>query len=122
MHPKKFTITIQDWINKEEDKKHSLAVRYIEENVDLIDTDLQQFMDNCPKSFQLEVCSMLLKAGIDMKDYLFKECLNKWVYMHDANPYLSQCYTIDYEEEIDNYIKETLTQKLPEGTLQVFYS
>lgn len=113
MHPKGYTSTLlQDWIKAETNKVHSLAVKYIEENVDLIDTDLQKFMDDCPHSCQIEVYEMLLKAGIDMKDYVFNGVLKQWDnYIHDANPQFQQYYTIDYKEEINEYIENMLTWK-----------
>ena len=115
MPPKNYTFTIgtlQDWIEAENNKKHSMAVKYIEENVDLIDTDLQKFMDDCPRSCQLEVYEMLLKAGIDMKDYIVNDILKKWdTYIHDANPQFHQYYTIDYKQELDEYINKTITWK-----------
>ena len=89
-----------------------MAVKYIEENVDLVDTDLQKFMDNCPASCKLEVYQMLLKAGIDMKDYVIIGSLKLWEnYIHDANPQFQQWYTIDYKEKMDKYIEETVTWK-----------
>lgn len=113
MPPKDYTIyTVQEWIKAESDKKHSMAVKYIEENVDLIDTDLQKFMDDCPTSCQIEVCEMLLKAGIDMKDYVFKDSLKKWDnYIHNANPQFHQYYTFDCKETLDKYMSEILTWK-----------
>ena len=110
----KDTITmLQDWIKAETNKAHSMAVKYIEENVDLIDTDLQKFMDNCPSSCQLEVYEMLLKAGIDMKDYVVNSNLKKWAnFIHDTNPQYHQYhYTIDYKKEMDEYIEKTITWK-----------
>jgi hypothetical protein len=105
--------TLQDWIKAETDKKHSMAVKYIEENVDLIDNDLQKFMDSCPASCQLEVYEMLLKAGIDMKDYAIRSSLKQWEkYVHDANPQFHQYYTIDYKQELDEYITQEITSKL----------
>ena len=84
------------------------AVKYIEENVDLIDTDLQKFMDDCPRSCQLEVYEMLQKAGINMKDYVIKDSLKQWdIYIHDANPQFQQYYTIDYKQQLDEYIDKT---------------
>ena len=114
MNPKDYTITmLQNWIKSETDKKHSMAVKYIEENVDLIDTDLQKFMDDCPSSCQLEVYEMLLKAGIDMKDYVFNSTLKQWDnYIHDANPQFKQWYTIDYAQKTDEYITETKNWKI----------
>ena len=111
MPPKSF-IDFQDWIKAENNKKHSMAVKYIEENVDLIDTDLQKFMDDCPRSCQLEVYEMLLKAGIDMKYYVINSTLKKWEnYIHDSNPQFHQYYTIDYKQKLDEYIEKTLTWK-----------
>ena len=107
MHPKNTLTALQDWIKAEIDKNHSIAVRYIEDNIDLIDTDLQKFMDDCPKSCQLEVYEMLLKAGIDMKDYTFNKSLKRY----DLNPQFQQYYTIDYKEKMDEYITETISWK-----------
>ena len=104
MNPMDTLRSLQDWIKSETDKKHSMAVKYIEENVDLIDTDLQKFMHDCPNSCQLEVYEMLLKAGIDMKDY------NSGSLKHmilDTNEY----YTIDYKQKLDEYIDRTITWK-----------
>ena len=103
--------TLQDWIESEATKAHLIAVKYIEENVDLIDTDLQKFMDDCPRSCQLEVYKMLLRAGIDMKDYVFSGVIKQWDnYIHDANLQFNQYYTIDYKQKIDD-MTETITGK-----------
>ena len=110
MNPKDYTITM--WLKSETDKKHSMAVKYIEENVDLIDTDLQKFMDDCPKSCELEVYEMLLKAGIDMKDYVVNSTLKHWSnYIHDVNPQFHQYYTIDYKQMIDEYTTDAIKWK-----------
>ena len=109
MPPKYTTTLLQDWIEFETKKRHALAVKYIEENVDLIDTDLQKFMDDCPTSCQLEVCEMLLKAGIDMKDYAVKDSLKQWEkYVYESNPQFHQYYTIDYKQKMDKYITDTI--------------
>lgn len=104
---------LQDWLKAEEDKKHSMAVKYIEENVDLIDTNLQKFMDDCPSSCQLEVYEMLLKAGIDTEEYTFRGAIKQWEqYLHDVNnPYVQQYATIDYKKKLDDVIDQTLTWK-----------
>lgn len=114
MPPKTYkSTTFEDWIKAETDKKHSVAVKYIEENVDLIDTDLQKFMDDCPSSCHIEVYEMLLKAGIDMKDYVINGALKQWnSYIHDANPQFHQYYTIDYKEQLDKYITDTIEWKI----------
>lgn len=115
MPPINQTLTmLQDWIESETKKKHSMAVKYIEENVDLIDTDLQKFMEDCPHRCQLEVCEMLLKAGIDIKDYTLKDSLKKWdIYLHDGGSHSFNPFKIDieYEDKVNNHVKETLTWK-----------
>lgn len=57
------------WLKEMNEKKHSRACAYIEKNVDLIDEDLQKFIDNCPQYCLQVVCEMLIKAGIDIKGY-----------------------------------------------------
>ena len=105
--PPKGYIRFQDWIKAEDDKKHSMAVKYIEENVDLIDTDLQKFMDDCPKFCQLEVYEMFLKAGIDMKDYVINGTLKQWSnYIHDSGTQFQEYYT--YKQELSEYIDKTI--------------
>lgn len=105
MPPKGIRDSIDVWIRELQTRKHREAVKYIEENVDLIDTDLQKFIDDCPTSCQLEVCEMLLKAGIDLKEYVINDTLKKWdMYIHDTNPQFHQYYKIDYEKEFNDYI------------------
>lgn len=112
MHPRNTLTMLEDWIKAQTTKVHSMAVRYIEENIDLIDTDLQKFMDACPRECQLEVYEMLLKAGIDMMDYVINDTLKHWSnYIHDANPQFHQYYTIDYKQKLDDYIGKTITWK-----------
>lgn len=112
MNPRETIALLQDWLKLEESKKHSMAVKYIEENVDLIDTDLQKFMDDCPSACQLEVYQMLLKAGIDMEEYSFTGSIKQWErYLHDANSYSHQYYTINYKQDLEDYIDQMLTWK-----------
>lgn len=112
MHPQDTITMLQNWIESETKKKLSMAVKYIEENVRIITTDLQKFMDDCPTSCKLKVYEMLLKAGIDMKGYVIRDSLKQWTnYIHDANPQFHQYYTIDYKEKIDKYIEKTITWK-----------
>ena len=116
MPPKDYISTLtmmQDWINSEINKKHSMAARYIEENVDLIDTDLQKFMDDCPSSCRVQVYDMLLKAGIDMKGYVMTGILKQWSnYIHDYNSQFHKYeYTIDYKKELNDYVEKTIAYK-----------
>lgn len=108
MNPKDAIDLLQQYVDEQQTVRRAKAMKYIEDNVDLIDVDLQEFMDNCPNSCQLEVYEMLLKAGIDMKDYVFNGSLKQWVnYIHDVNQY----YTINYKQQMDEYIDNTITWK-----------
>ena len=110
MPPKNTTSWLTDWIEQEKNKKHYLAVKYIEENVDLIDIDLQKFMDDCPSSCQIEVYEMLLKAGIDMTSYVVDNTIKLY------NSYTK--YTCEYKT--DEYI-ETISWK-PTWTIETVVS
>ena len=112
MNPKDCTLWLYDYFKAETDKKHSMAVKYIEENVDLIDTDLQKFMEDCPDSCQREVYEMLLEAGIDMKDYAFNDSFKQYTkYVYDFNSKSHQYYTIDYKQKLNEYIDSTINWK-----------
>ena len=106
MPPKNYTRTIlEDWFKAETDKARSIAIKYIEENVDLIESDLQKFMDDCPRVCQIEVYEMLLKAGIDMGDYVHNSSLKRWDrYIHDTNQYYT---TIDYKQQL-KYVSDII--------------
>ena len=96
--PPKNTITwLTDWVEQEQNKKHSLAVRYIEENVDLIDIDLQKFIDACPSSCQIQVYEMLVEAGIDMTSCVLNDTIKLY------SSYIK--YTHEYRA--DEYMKAT---------------
>ena len=111
MNPRDVIDYLQRYFDEQQSVRRKSAMKYIEDNVDLIDVDLQQFMDNCPDSCHLEVYEMLLKAGIDMGDYVFKDPLKQWTnYIHDANlqSHKYYNYTAEYKKEFDEYIDKTI--------------
>lgn len=109
MRPRSF----EEWLEAEKNKKHSLAVKYIEENVDLIDTDLEKFINDCPPICQMEVYEMLLKAGIDLTEYAVSASLKKWeTFIHDVNPQFHQYYKIDYNEKIEEFRTEAIKREI----------
>ena len=93
---------IQDWINELDYQAHDLAVSYIKSNSDLLDTNLEEFIRNCPASCTLKVEDMLLKAGIELPAIGFPEAsLKNWEkFMFSTHPkdYMSKtCNWIDIE-------------------------
>ena len=112
MNPKDYTVTwLQAYFEKETDKKHSMAVKYIEENIDLVDTDLQKFLDDCPRECVSEVYAMLQKAGIDMQDVIKDSVKHKqWEnYVYDIRLKSHLYYTIDdYKQKFDKYTTMTI--------------
>lgn len=65
--------TLQDWIDALKRQEYDLAVSYIKSNSDLLDTNLEEFIRNCPTSCKLQVEEMLLKAGIEFPDTSLKK-------------------------------------------------
>lgn len=102
MNPKDLIDLLQRQLDEEQATRRAKAMKYIEDNVDLIDVDLQEFMDNCPDSCHLEVYEMLLKAGIDMKDYVVNNTLKHFdKYIHDTSPLFHPYYTVDCSQKWD---------------------
>lgn len=95
---------IQNWINKQDSQAHDLAVSYIKSNSDLLDTNLEEFIRNCPPSCELKVREMLLKAGIEFPDTSLKK------YEKLLSGYV-KTYNIDYQENFEDYISYTLSNK-----------
>ena len=73
MNPLDTLQMLQDWIHELDRQQHDLAVNYIKSNSDLLDTNLEEFVRNCPPSCKLEVKKMLLKAGIEVPDTSLKQ-------------------------------------------------
>lgn len=92
---------LQDWINKEDILAHDLAVSYIKSNSDLLDTNLEEFVRNCPPSCKLKVAEMLLKAGIELSNISLKTWEKS---IFDTNPNIgntSKWITIDTIPEVE---------------------
>ena len=95
---------LQDWIDELNRQEHDLAVSYIKSHSDLLDTDMEEFVRNCPPSCKLKVEEMLLKAGIEFPDMSLK----KWhMLLYDY----AKTYNIDYQKSFDDYISYTLSNK-----------
>lgn len=95
---------LQDWINELDSQAHDLAVSYIKSNSDLLDTNLEEFIRNCPTVCKLPVKEMLLKAGIEFPDMSLKQ------YDKLLSGYV-KTYNIDYQKSFEDYISYTLSNK-----------
>ena len=71
----------QGSLSKYKLKVREQAVKYIKENAGLLNTNIDEFIKNCPEFCKPEVVSMLSKAGIDFH-YV---SLNPWdIFDHDT--------------------------------------
>ena len=100
MNPKE----IQYWIDQVDRKTYDLAVSYIKSNSELLNTNLEEFIRNCPPSCDLKVWEMLLKAGIELPDTSLKK------YDKLLSDYV-KTYEIDYQKSFEDYISYTLSNK-----------
>ena len=101
MHPHQM---VQDWINTLDSQTNALAVSYIKSNSHLLDTNLEEFIRNCPPACKLKVEEMLLKAGIKLPDTSLKK------YDKLLSDYV-KAYKIDYQKSFEDYMSYTLNNK-----------
>lgn len=59
---------LDQYMKQVQDRSKSNAKRYLEENIDLLDADVTQFLDKCPFGCVEEVCQILIDAGIEVSD------------------------------------------------------
>lgn len=68
--------SVQDYIDSFVKKNQADARNYIEHNIDLLDTDLIRFFDDCPATLFMDVVTELNLAGIDCSEAVKKHMLN----------------------------------------------
>lgn len=59
---------LDQYMKQVQDRSKSNAKRYLEENIDLLDADVTQFLDKCPFGCVEEVWQILIDAGIEVSD------------------------------------------------------
>lgn len=103
MNPSATLQMLQVWIDELSRQEHDLAVNYIKSNSDLLDTNLEEFVRNCPPSCKLEVKGMLLKAGIEVPDMSLKTW-EKFIFDTKSKDYMANTckwITIDTIPEVE---------------------
>ena len=93
MPPKNYySQVLYDWNKAMTVTQNELAKTYIEENIDLLEEDIEKFIQECPELAYSTVVSMLKQAGIEVpvKCDKFTEHFNKYfdeykVYTKDLN-------------------------------------
>lgn len=68
--------SINEYISSFVKKNQADARSYIEHNVDLLDTDLVKFFDDCPATLFMDVVTELKLAGVDCSEAVKKHMLN----------------------------------------------
>ena len=94
---------LQAWIDELDRQAHDLAVSYIKSNSDLLDTNIEEFIKNCPPSCELQVKEMLLKAGIEFPDMSLKKW-EKFIFDTNSKDYMTNTckwITIDTIPEVE---------------------
>lgn len=92
MNPKSLKQHLETYVN-------TASRRYVEEHIDLIDTDLQKFVDDCPEVIKDQVIKILEDADIDLSDVVISANNTKWWY--DSNTYTTKQYV--YESTSNSY-------------------
>lgn len=106
MHPKSYEDMIQDIILKSITETDKSAQKYIETNIDLLETDLQKFVNKCPFDIVANVMSILEKSGINTEGIIYSPSMKhagpsfyyQDIYKHD---YMKNAYVYDAEPDYD---------------------
>jgi hypothetical protein len=97
------SVTLLDWIQEYNSIVHEQAVKYIKENSDLINTNIDEFIIMCPESCKHEVERMLFKAGIEFSDMSLKTW-EKFIFDTKSKDYMKNTckwITIDTIPEVE---------------------
>lgn len=94
MNPKDVSSWLSQYQTIMQDHREALAQQYIENNIELLDTNIDEFIGNCSLDCVLEVIAILKAAGIDITDTIqrieeatmsLNEILRtNEIYIHDA--------------------------------------
>ena len=68
MNPQDAYTWLNQYMKIVQERSESSAKQYLEENIDLLDADVTQFLDKCPIGCVEEVCQILIDAGIEVSD------------------------------------------------------
>lgn len=99
MHPNALKQHLEAYIN-------TASRRYVEEYIDLIDTDLQKFVNDCPEVIREKVIKILKDADIDLSDVVISANDIKWWY--DSNTYTTKQYVYETSSSyLDDWLKPT---------------
>lgn len=96
MNPQDVYTLLNQYIQQVREQSEKSAQQYIEENIDLLDADVTQFLKECPMGCVEEVCQILIDAGIEVSDEAKRLADSKLLdnlytsgktYMHDLGTY-----------------------------------
>lgn len=111
MNPRDITYFFDDWITANKERQHSQAVKYIQDNMDMLDTNLEKFLEGCPRSCATEVVEMLEKAGVDVTYPVIKATLKQYDQYLWTSDKTWQKFAVEYKTKLDTYIEQTLSWK-----------
>lgn len=96
MNPQDAYTLLTQYMKQVRERSEASAKRYIEENIDLLDADVTEFLNKCPFGCVEEVCQILIDAGIEVSDEAKRLVDSKVldavygsgnIYMHDLGTY-----------------------------------
>ena len=94
--------SIEEYLESFAKEARRNARSYIENNVDLLDTDAVKFFDGCPTTLFMDVVTKLNLAGIDCSEAMKKHFLN----ITERAIKNSGIYLHDYDTHTFNTLKE----------------
>lgn len=105
MNPKDVSSWLSQYQTIMQDHREALAQQYIENNIELLETDIDEFLGNCSLDYVLEVIAILKAAGIEVTDALQRgiEQDTKNELLRAGNSCLKDACTLKYYEPKDDW-------------------
>ena len=108
MEPNVFFDLVNDFIQREHEESRSRAVEYIQNNIHTLEVDVNKFIKDCPLDCVSAVCSMLMKAGIEIPESTFSEVGVRPLYNWPDDIRYWQTSLTDYKQKLRQYITTTI--------------
>lgn len=108
MEPNVFFDLVNDFIQREHEESRSRAVEYIQNNIHTLESDVKKFIKDCPADCVSSVCSMLMKAGIEIPESTFSEVGVRPLYKWSDDARYWQTSLTDYKQTLSQYITTTI--------------
>lgn len=118
MNPKDVSSWISQYLTNVQKHKDAQAQQYIENNIELLETNIDEFIGNCPFEYASEVIAILKAAGIEVTDVI-QRSVERDIAMNEllrtGNMYIHDAGTLKWCEPKADWSKAYISYDLSAG-------